>query len=73
MDYNGKEDSPYTAAVFWMRKKKWKAYRDELCLSVATELDEDSYDYQSYIDQCQINLNNNHANEIAQMGLPPAN
>lgn len=78
MDYNGKEDSPETAGDVYSRRfldaqKKWKAYRDELCLSVATELDEDSYDYQSYIDQCQINLNRNHANEIAQMGLPPAN
>jgi len=76
--FNGKEDSPETAGNVYSRRfldaqKKWKAYRDELCLSVATELDEDSYDYQSYIDQCQINLNRNHANEIAQMGLPPAN
>lgn len=47
--------------------------RTQLCLSVATELNEDAYDYQSYIDQCQINLNKNHSAEITQMGLPPVN
>lgn len=76
--FNGKEDSKETAGDVYSRRfldaqAKWKTYRDELCLSVATELDEDSYDYQSYIDQCQINLNKNHTVEIEQMGLPPIN
>lgn len=75
--FNGKEDSPETAGDVYSQRflkaqKSWKDYRDQLCLSVATELDEDADDYQSYIDQCQINLNKNHASEIAQMGLPPA-
>lgn len=75
--YNGKEDSTETAGDVYSRRflkaqKSWKDYRDQLCLSVATELDEDADDYQSYIDQCQINLNKNHASEIEQMGLPPA-
>lgn len=75
--FNGKEDNPETAGDVYSQRfieaqKFWKSYRDKLCLSVATELDEDADDYQSYIDQCQINLNKNHAGEIAQMGLPPA-
>lgn len=74
--FNGKDDSKETAGDIYSRRflqaqKSWKDYRSQLCLSIATELDEDSYDYQSYIDQCQINLNKNHANEISQMGLPP--
>ncbi|SER30508.1 Protein of unknown function [Rosenbergiella nectarea] len=74
--FNGKDDSKETAGDVYNRRflqaqKSWKDYRSQLCLSIATELDEDSYDYQSYIDQCQINLNKNHANEISQMGLPP--
>lgn len=75
--FNGKEDSKETSGDVYNRRfldaqKDWKAYRDGLCLSIATELDEDAYDYQSYIDQCKINLNKNHSTEIAQMGLPPA-
>ncbi|MEN3753802.1 lysozyme inhibitor LprI family protein [Mangrovibacter yixingensis] len=76
--FNGKEGSSETAGDVYSHRfldaqKKWKEYRDELCLSVATELDEDSDDYQSYIDQCVINLNKNHTNEIIQMNLPPVN
>lgn len=75
--FNGKEDNPETAGDVYSRRflkaqKSWKDYREQLCLAVATELDEDAYDYQSYIDQCQINLNKNHASEITQMGLPAA-
>lgn len=74
--FNGKDDAKETAGDVYSRRflqaqKSWKDYRSQLCLSIATELDEDSDDYQSYIDQCQINLNKNHANEISQMGLPP--
>jgi hypothetical protein len=76
--FNGKETSKETSGEVYSRRfldaqKTWRDYRTQLCLSVATELDEDAYDYQSYIDQCQINLNKNHSAEIAQMGLPPAN
>lgn len=76
--FNGKEDSKETSGDVYSRRfldaqKSWKAYRDGLCLSVATELNEDAYDYQSYIDQCKIHLNKNHSDEIAQMGLPPVN
>ncbi|MFZ4832450.1 lysozyme inhibitor LprI family protein [Rouxiella sp. Mn2063] len=76
--FNGKEENSETAGDVYSQRflnaqKSWKGYRDELCLSVATELDEDADDYQSYIDQCKINLNKNHTNEIAQMGLPPVN
>lgn len=76
--FNGKEVNKETSGEVYSRRfleaqQKWKAYRDELCLSVATELDEDSYDYLSYIEQCQINLNKNHIGEIQQMGLPPIN
>ena len=73
--FNGKEGSKETAGDVYSKRflqaqKDWKSYRSKLCLSIATELDEDSDDYQSYIDQCQINLNKNHTNEILQMGLP---
>ncbi|MBD8221230.1 lysozyme inhibitor LprI family protein [Pantoea agglomerans] len=76
--FNGKESSKETSGDVYSRRfldaqKKWKDYRTQLCLSVATELNEDAYDYQSYIDQCQINLNKNHSAEITQMGLPPVN
>jgi uncharacterized protein YecT (DUF1311 family) len=76
--FNGKEENKETSGEVYSQRflkaqQQWKAYRDELCLSVATELNEDSYDYQSYVDQCQINLNKNHTSEIKQMGLPPAN
>ncbi|MSE19021.1 DUF1311 domain-containing protein [Pantoea agglomerans] len=76
--FNGKESSKETSGDVYSRRfldaqKKWKDYRTQLCLSVTTELNEDAYDYQSYIDQCQINLNKNHSAEITQMGLPPVN
>lgn len=75
--FNGKQDNPETAGDVYSQRflkaqKSWKDYRSQLCLAVATELDEDAEDYQSYIDQCEINLNKNHTSEIVQMGLPPA-
>ena len=76
--FNGKEESTQTSGEIYSQRflkaqKSWKAYREELCLSVATELDEDATDYQSYIDQCVINLNKNHTQEILQMELPVTN
>ncbi|MCU5772855.1 DUF1311 domain-containing protein [Erwiniaceae bacterium BAC15a-03b] len=75
--FNGKEDAKETSGDVYSKRflaaqKEWKKYRDQLCLAVATEIDEDAYDYQSYIDQCTINLNKRHIDEINMMGLPPA-
>ncbi|MGL6021124.1 MAG: lysozyme inhibitor LprI family protein [Gibbsiella quercinecans] len=50
----------------------WKKYRKNLCLGVASEIGKDTYDYQSYIDQCEINLNKRHMEEINLMDFPPA-
>lgn len=74
--FNGKEDAKETSGDVYSKRflesqEKWKQYRQELCLAVATEIDEDSYDYQSYRDQCEINLNKRHIDEIHLMGLPP--
>ncbi|WP_261640049.1 DUF1311 domain-containing protein [Erwinia mallotivora] len=74
--FNGKEDAKETSGDVYSKRfleaqGKWKQYRQELCLAVATEIDEDSYDYQSYRDQCEINLNKRHMEEINMMGLPP--
>ena len=46
----------------------WKRYRKELCLAVAGELYEDSWDYSRFMEQCQINLNKRHMEEIEAMG-----
>ncbi|MFS2225296.1 lysozyme inhibitor LprI family protein [Pantoea sp. B65] len=75
--FNGKADAKETSGEVYSRRfmaaqNKWKEYRDELCLAVATELDEDAYDYQLYIAQCQINLNQRHIEEINMMDLPSA-
>jgi hypothetical protein len=75
-DFNGKEDAEETYGDVYSRRFldaqiKWKQYRDELCLAVATELNEDAYDYQSFIDQCVINLNKRHIEEIHLLDLPP--
>ncbi|MBP2167743.1 uncharacterized protein YecT (DUF1311 family) [Erwinia toletana] len=75
--FNGKEDAKETSGDVYSKRfleaqKEWKKYRDKLCLAIASELDEDAYDYQSYIDQCTINLNKRHIDEINLMGLPPA-
>lgn len=47
----------------------WKRYRNELCLAVAREIYEDSWDYPLFIDQCEINLNKRHMAEIEAMGF----
>ncbi|MFC0141758.1 lysozyme inhibitor LprI family protein [Erwinia mallotivora] len=75
--FNGVENIPITSGDmyskrFLMAQKIWKQYRKKMCLAVATELDEDAYDYQSFIDQCEINLNKRHEEEIHLMGLPAA-
>ena len=75
--YNGKEDATETygdvySTRFLKSQETWKKYRKEFCLSVASQLNEDAYDYQANIDQCQINLNKRHEEEINLMGLPPA-
>lgn len=51
-------------------QKSWKAYRKNLCLGVASEIGEDTYDYQPSIDQCEINLTKNHIKEIMMMDIP---
>ena len=76
--FNGKEEANETYGDVYSRRflqaqEKWKEYRHELCLAVATEINEDAWDYQSYRDQCEINLNKRHMEEINLMGLPPVN
>ncbi|WP_314421072.1 lysozyme inhibitor LprI family protein [Pseudescherichia vulneris] len=75
--FNGKEDATETAGEVYSQRflhaqKLWKQYRKELCLAVATEINEDAYDYQVFIDQCEINLNKKHLEEIKMMGTVPA-
>ncbi len=75
--FNGKENASVTSGDIYSRRfmkaqALWKHYRQELCLAVATELDEEAYDYQSFIDQCEINLNRRHTEEINLLGLPQA-
>lgn len=74
--FNGKEDEAETSGEVYSKRfldsqKLWKQYKVKLCLAVATEINEDSYDYQSFIDQCEINLNKRHIEEIKMMGIPP--
>ena len=76
--FNGKGEANKTYGDVYSRRflqaqEKWKEYRHELCLAVATEINEDAWDYQSYRDQCEINLNKRHIEEINLMGLPPVN
>nr|WP_115084771.1 lysozyme inhibitor LprI family protein [Pseudescherichia vulneris] len=75
--FNGKEDATKTSGEVYSQRflhaqKLWKQYRKELCLAVATEINEDAYDYQAFIDQCEINLNKRHGEEIKMMGILPA-
>ncbi len=49
----------------------WKNYRETQCLGVASSIGERAYDYQSYKDQCVINLNKRHIEEIHLLDLPP--
>ncbi|WP_330984653.1 MULTISPECIES: lysozyme inhibitor LprI family protein [Enterobacterales] len=50
-------------------QKHWIQYRETLCLGVASEVNEDAYDYPIFKDQCVINLNRSHTKEIAEMNL----
>lgn len=50
-------------------QKHWIQYRETLCLGVASEVNENAYDYPLFKDQCVINLNNNHTREIEEMNL----
>lgn len=77
LSFNGKDDASETSGEVYSRRflaaqDIWKKYRKTLCLAVATEINEDSYDHQSFIDQCEINLNKMHIREIGMMG-PPEN
>lgn len=54
---------------FLAAQADWKAYRGNLCLAVASQIGEDANDYQSYIDQCVINLNKRHVEEIKMMDI----
>ena len=74
--FNGNEEANETYGDVYSRRflkaqKIWQQYRRELCLAVASELNEDAYDYQLFIDQCEINLNRRHIEEIKLMGLRP--
>ena len=75
--FNGKKDAAETSGEVYSQRflntqKLWKQYRKELCLAVATEINDDAYDYQAFIDQCEINLNKRHGEEIKMMGILPA-
>ncbi len=75
--FNGKEAAAETSGEVYSKRflnaqKLWKQYRKNLCLAVATEINEDAYDYQAFIDQCEINLNKRHIEEIKMMGILPA-
>ncbi|WP_336981399.1 MULTISPECIES: lysozyme inhibitor LprI family protein [unclassified Cedecea] len=53
-------------------QKAWMTYKKNLCLGVASSIGEAARDYQSYKDQCEINLNKRHIEELHIMDLPPA-
>jgi len=53
-------------------QKAWVTYKKYLCLGVASSIGERAHDYQSYKDQCEINMNKHHTEEIHMMDLPPA-
>lgn len=74
--FNGKDDSDEKSGDVYSKRfldaqNQWKKYRERLCLAVATEINEDAYDYQSFIAQCEINLNKRHIEEIKMMGIIP--
>ncbi len=54
---------------FLESQKDWEKYREKICLGVASEIGEDTYDYQPAIDQCEINLTKRHIDEIKMMGV----
>ena len=75
--FNGKEDATETygdvySTRFLKSQDIWKQYRKEFCLAVASQINKDAYDYQANIDQCEINLNRRHKEEINLLGLPQA-
>lgn len=55
---------------FLESQKDWEKYREKFCLGVASEIGEDTYDYQPAIDQCEINLTKRHIDEIKMMSIP---
>lgn len=55
---------------FLEAQKDWEKYREKICLGVASEIGEDTYDYQPVIDQCEINLTKRHIDEIKMLGIP---
>ena len=66
-------DSPPLGEIYSERFLKaqmlWKQYKNELCLAVAGEIPEDSLTYYQSLEQCQINLNKRHMEEIEAMGF----
>ncbi|WP_312686136.1 DUF1311 domain-containing protein [Kosakonia sp.] len=52
---------------FLASQNSWKAYRKNFCLGVGSQIGEDAWDYWPYIYQCQINLNQRHAEEIKML------
>ncbi|MDK9355806.1 DUF1311 domain-containing protein [Lelliottia sp. V106_10] len=66
-------DAPPLGEVYSQRFLKaqilWKQYKNELCLAVAGEIPEDSLTYYQSLEQCQINLNKRHMEEIEAMGF----
>lgn len=47
--------------------KAWKEYKRVLCLTVASQVGEEGFDYQPTIEQCEINMNNRRIEEINLM------
>ena len=75
--FNGKEDATETygdvySTRFLKSQETWKQYRKEFCLAAASQINVDAYDYQANIDQCEINLNRRHREEINLLQLPRA-
>lgn len=54
---------------FLTAQKQWMDYRKTLCLAVASQIGQDAEDYGNYINQCEINLNKQHIQEIVGMGI----
>ncbi|MEW5291958.1 DUF1311 domain-containing protein [Erwinia papayae] len=74
---NGQEEAGQTYGDVFSRRfiksqNIWKQYRKEFCHAMASQLNEEAWDYQANIDQCEINLNKRHEEEIHLMGLPAA-
>lgn len=74
----GSEDPNETIGELYSKhfisaQESWKKYKNELCLGVGSQIGKDTLDYQSFIDQCEINLNKNHLTELNMMDIssPP--